>query len=346
MSDTDAAGPQRSPWWRLAALLLIVAGVTAVIWWLTFRERPVPDSGVTIVSETSETTLHPLPVNPPQQPRWRDMADEPYSARFREEFDYFDTDAHPVEVSYAAQYRTLAGTIIARRLKPWFAYQVKLVGAVPIRGVAEKHNAGDVEAWSSWQLGRLGRWWCDDCHWNVPDAELARHVSEGHSVRGYLLFDWLVTDESGHAVHDFALEGSLHVLWRVGQREQGPRDRPSLFYALDRTAYGYGDGPPAPAGQTGIFGEWEPDRPEVGALRLPPGEYAVRLNLTEESFHANFDEERMLVYGGFWAWVLEADLRFEVRPPVSRASRPGSIPGPHQGLTALWRRLRGPANDA
>ncbi|MGD9498615.1 MAG: hypothetical protein AB7Y46_20140, partial [Armatimonadota bacterium] len=101
-----------------------------------------------------------------------------------------------------------------------------------------------------------------------------------------------------------------------------------------------GPGPAdAPGPDTdGIFGEREPGRAPIGGLTMPVGQYCVKLNLTEESFHANMDEERSLPGGGFWAWVLESDLRFEVRAPLSRASCSGCLPGPHEGLTALWRR--------
>ncbi|MGD9498216.1 MAG: hypothetical protein AB7Y46_18090, partial [Armatimonadota bacterium] len=286
--------------------VITAVGIGVAIWW-PIEPRPAPH-GVTIVDETSETIMHPLPVEPPQELRWRDIADAPYSEDFRGEFDYRDTDLRRAEVTYWQRGPTLAGTLVLRGLKPWFAYQLKLVGARPILGAREGDNAGDVEAWSSWQLGRLGRWWCDDCNWNVADDDLAEHLREGHAVRGYLLFDWLVTDEEGACVHGFMLEGSLHVLWRADQRDAAPQDTATLYYPVERTHYGYGpDVAPGPE-TVGIFGEWEPGRAPIGGLTMPAGQYCVELNLTEESFHANMDEERSLSGGGFWAWVLESDL--------------------------------------
>lgn len=257
--------------------------------------------------------MQPLGVTPPQQERWRDIADVAYRDDWREAFDYADTDAHRVELHYESAADTLRGRLIARGLKPSFAYQLKLVGLEPVLGAAEVDNAGDERAWSSWALGQVGRWWCEDCQWNVPDADLASHVGECHAVHGYLLFDWFVTDDSGDADHPFAVDSSLHVLWRVGQRERGRNDTPPRWYTVERPASVYPVNAASTKQQVGLFGEWEPDRPWIGEARLAPGAYHVGMNLTEESFHANMDEERALEDGGFWAWVLQSELQFEVR---------------------------------
>ncbi len=265
------------------------------------------------VSDLSETTMGPLTVEEPQRERWRDIADVAYASDFRESFDYDHLDAHRATVAYDREASTLRGTVRAEGLKPWMAYQLKLVGLDPIEGVTEADNASDPRGWSSWQLGRLGRWWCEDCQWNVPGAELHEHVSEGHAVRGYLLFDWFVTDQSGDAEPPFALDSSLHVLWRVGQRERGPKDSAPRWYTVERPAGVY---PPSATNTTqriGLFGEWEPDRPPIGEVRLAAGSYHVGLNLTEETFHANLGEDRELAGGGFWAWVLQSELIFEVQ---------------------------------
>lgn len=301
-------------------------------------QTPGPPGGVIIVQDATQTTMRALQVTPPQQPRWRDITGAPYCEGFRAGFDYADTGAHRVEVHYQTQASTLSGTITASALKPWFAYQLKLVGRCGILGADEAANAGDPAAWSSWQLGRIGRWWCEDCGWNVFDADLAQHIADGHTVRGYLLFDWFVTDAAGNATRDFALDSSLHVLWRVGQRERAPEDGAPRWYRIERGRYAYPADLAGTVADEGMFAEWEPERPAIGRVRLPPGEYRVQLNLTEESFHDNMDDERALDGGGFWAWVLTADLAFEVLPPISRASCPGCIPGPSADRTALWRR--------
>ncbi len=331
---TNAERRSRPPTGMLVIVVLAAAlGLSCT----QTAETTVPPGGVIILQESTQITMRALEVTPPQQPRWRDITGAAYSDDFRAGFDYADPGAHRVEVHYRPQAPTLTGTITATALKPWFAYQLKLVGRRGIRGPDEAANAGDPAAWSSWQLGRIGRWWCEHCHWNVSDADLAQHVAEGHTVRGYLLFDWLVTDASGNATRDFALDSSLHVLWRVGQRERAPEDGPPRWYRIERGEHAYPPGLAGTVADAGMFAEWEPDRPAIGEVRLPPGEYRVQFNLTEESFHDNMDAERALEGGGFWAWVLEADLAFEVQPAVSRASCPGCVPGPSADRAALWR---------
>ncbi|MEA3403209.1 MAG: hypothetical protein U9R79_18345 [Armatimonadota bacterium] len=320
----------------LAALLCVWA---LLRWWLPALLRPEPERRV-IVTEPPMVEMRPLIVREPQQQRWRDVAGVAYDEAFRQSFAY-GSPGHAARIRCRAEGQTLHGTIIARGLKPWFAYQLKLVGAAPLRGTSEEDNTGDSATWSSWRLGRLGRWWCEDCQWNVLDEDLAEHLSEGHDVRGYVLFDWFVTDANGDAEQDFVIDTSLHVLWREEQRDRGRHDTAVRPYELRRGDYGYG--PDAPDVEcVGIYGEWEPDRPRPGRVRLPAGQYQVRLNLTEESFHANMDDERMLEGGGFWAWVLEADVSFAVKPIPTRASRPGCIPGSHEGAGLLWRLFRRP----
>lgn len=297
--------------WAVGLLVLMAAGLAG----MQCVKNPADEThGVNVfVSDQSETVMQPLDVTPPQQERWRDIADVAYRDDWREDFDYADRDAHRAEVRYETVADAVRGRVTARGLKPSFAYQLKLVGLEPLLGPNEADNVGNARAWSSWQLGRLGRWWCEDCGWNVSDADLASHVGEGHAVHGYLLFDWLVTDEDGDAEHAFALSSSLHVLWRVGQRERGPNDTPPRWYTVERPGGVYPVSAANTKQQIGLFGEWEPDRPRIGEARLAPGAYHVGMNLTEESFHANMDEKRALEGGGFWAWVLQSELQFEVR---------------------------------
>jgi len=313
---TRRAGRSFAPW-----TIALLAPIVALTGCAALRPPDATDTpaneATVIVSELSETTMHALPVEPPEQERWRDIADVAYRDDFREGFNYANTARHRVEVRYEPAAEMLQGVVSATGLKPSMAYQLKLVGLEPIAGATEAENAGDARRWSSWQLGRSGRWWCEDCDWNVPDADLASHVGDGHTVRGYLLFDWFVTDARGDAQHPFALDTSLHVLWRVGQRERGANDSPPRWYTVERPADVY---PPSAADtkqQIGLFGEWEPDRPQIGHVRLPAGSYEVGLNLTEETFHANLGEARALEGGGLWAWVLQSELRFEVQPDGS-----------------------------
>jgi len=299
--------------WIVALLIWVLARIACVVYVERKADEPSTNEARVIVSDRTETVMQPLDVAPPQSERWRDITGVGYDGRFREAFSYEDTRRHRAEVRYDSEAQTLQGAVLARGLKPNFAYQLKLVGLEPLMGARAEDNALDPRVWSSWQLGRLGRWWCEDCQWNVGDADLSAHVEDGHAVTGYLLFDWLVTDARGDAQHRFSLDSSLHVLWRVGQRDRASNDSPPRWYTISRPSEVY---PPAAAEarqQVGIFGEWEPDRPRIGSARLAPGSYHVGMNLTEESFHDNMDEERELEGGGFWAWVLQSELQFEVR---------------------------------
>lgn len=273
------------------------------------------------MSALSETKLRPLRVPDPGYLRWRDVGDVTYSEQFRDRFAYEGTPSRRVTLSYEPTGETLRGTLEARGLKPWFAYQLKLVGAAGIRGTSETANSASVETWSSYRLGRLGRWWCEHCYWNLSDQEVRQHLRQGHTVKGYVLFDWLVTDGEGNCTHEFALDRSLHVLWRVGQRDRERNDSPRRWYELVRGGYGYAPEQQGTSEEVGLYGEWEPGRARIGLLRLPIGEYSVRLNLTEESFHANLNED--VEAGGLWAWVLDGGLQFTVSKE-ERAAQPVS----------------------
>ena len=292
------------------------------------------------MSSFSEQVMRPMVVPDPEYLRWRDIADAVYSDGFRERFDYADAAGPRVSVRYQPSASTLVGNIQARGLKPWFAYQLKLVGVEVLAGPGQRANAGDAATWSSYQLGRLGRWWCEECQWNVADREVRSHLRQGHRVRGYLLFDWLVTDGDGNCDHDFSLDRSLHVVWRVGQRERGPHDSAPRWYQVQRGPTGYPAEQVGTSEQVALYGEWEPTRPRMGSAALPVGDYYVRLNLTEESFHANLKEE--LQYGGRWAWVLHSDLRFtvgeeEAAAEMSEPNRRASLPRRRAGLISLFR---------
>ncbi len=303
----------------MVAALLLACAVSGCGYFPPCNRESARDSreGTFIVTRTDRTRFRPLTVVEPQEERWRDIADIPYRDEFRESFDYHNSERHQAWVVWEDETSTLeapalSGTVNAVALKPWFAYQLKLVGAEDIAGPFERDNLASPEQWSSFQLGRVGRWWCEQCEWNIGDGDLRLHIQNDHSVRGYVLFDWFVTDEQGNAEHHFALMSSLRVLWRVDQRERSPKDTPPRWYDLRRTADFY---PPSRVGEAhrcGMFGEWEPGRADLGEARLPPGTYSVKLNLTEETFHANLDEARELPGGGFWALVLESDIEFEV----------------------------------
>jgi hypothetical protein len=241
--------------------------------------------------------------------RWRDIPGFLYAEGFRSTFSYADRRSR-VSVTWDHPARTLSGTLTAERLKPNFAYQMKLVGSSKITSATQPPDPRkDAAGWASWQLGRNGRWWCATDAWNVSDADLESHLLAGHTVYGYLLFDFFITDAYGNATKPFALKSTYHVLWRVDQRARGANDSPIVTHDIYRGAWGYGlTEPPAYADQVGVYAEWEPNRPVPGEVKLPAGTYPVLFNITEESFHDNLGNA--VPYGGFWAQVLEGDISF------------------------------------
>ena len=69
-----------------------------------------------------------------------------------------------------------------------------------------------------------------------------------------------------------------------------------------------------------IYAEWEPTRALPGDLALPAGTYAVRLFLTEESFHESAGSPP----SGSWATVMTHDeLQFVIAAPVPALSTCG-----------------------
>jgi hypothetical protein len=69
-----------------------------------------------------------------------------------------------------------------------------------------------------------------------------------------------------------------------------------------------------------IYAEWEPTRALPGELALPAGTYAVRLFLTEESFHESAGSPP----SGSWATVMaHDDVEFTITAPVPALSTAG-----------------------
>ena len=108
----------------------------------------------TFVTPTSayEVTVHLADINsattiPPGNFRWLDVANQPFSQFFRENYDYTQAD---VEVTYEIVGDSFQGTLTATNLKPNFAYQLKLSG---IPGTAANER-----------IGLAGRWWQEQ--WN------------------------------------------------------------------------------------------------------------------------------------------------------------------------------------
>jgi len=245
---------------------------------------------------------------------------------------------------------TLAGTITADGLKPYFAYQVKLEGQsteprLSARGKPRLYDLNDPINWANEQIGSLGRWWCNTCAAeegglpNVTDAQLNLH--RGHVILGYMLFDFFVTDADGKVagyteggttvpggIMNVNLDSSFHVLWKspgVGQRAWTSADGPKRIYSVGEAS-------------CTVYAEQESGRPRPGTATLPDGAYACRLLLTEESFHN--DPDNVVSWGvteypdgGFWVHALaEETLEFTIGA-VQNESPVVTIASPADGAT-------------
>lgn len=245
--------------------------------------------------------------------RWLDVANQPYSATYRDSYNY--TQAN-VSITYDTQGTTLTGTLQAENLKPNFAYQLKL--------------AGEPGTSSNEQIGLAGRWWQEE--WNGTawtNGQNLNNKGDGSSPNpndvvyfsrrdttnensptglhykftGYLLFDYFITDEQGNATVLFETGSCYHVLWKTTQRTHTGNDGPNAT-----TTFTVNTSSPAydttyPEQTIAIFGEWE--RLPIGGVPLAPGSYTVQLILTEESFHGDGGQ-----YAGNWAGAMGATIQF------------------------------------
>lgn len=237
-----------------------------------------------------------LTAKPEQVWRWRDAADNAYSEGFQANFTY---EGAQVEVRFPKQAGAFQCTIRARKLKPHFAYQVKLVGMPP----SVWPGKGDVA--TNRRLGEVGRWWRRGAEggnayvWDDDDKD---------ELEAYLLFGYFVTDADGRADAELRLDSSYHVLWKTSQWPAAKVDSTPTKHtiAVKAGSYGYDQGfPPA---TVELYAEAQYGRPPKGTVRLPAGDYKCFLLLTEESFHAWGGD------GGDWAAALAAPIEFTILP--------------------------------
>ena len=231
--------------------------------------------------------------------RFRDIDSTHYTTAFSTGYDYADASC---SVTCEANDPTnLRGTLTATGLKPNFAYQMKLEG----RPSSLWGSDGDDE--TNARIGYMGRWWCVECNQNITDGDLAYHQAQGHTVIGYLLFDYFVTDGWGAATYDFAADNSFHVLWKTTQRPATSNDSVPTAHTVDAHAsYGYTHSYTGSTVQ--LYGEWEPGRALPGQLVMDAAIYKCRILLTEEDFHETMN----------WTTVLvNDDLSFVVGQPTA-----------------------------
>lgn len=248
--------------------------------------------------------------------RWRDVADQLYSQSYQTSYNY--TQAN-VAVTYDTAAPTLRGTLTATKLKPNFAYQLKLAG---FPGTAANERIGLAGRW--WQEEWNGSAWTNGQNLNdkgngsspnpndiiyFQNRDIVNATSPTglkYRYTGYLVFDYFITDENGNAVLNFETKSSYHVLWKTSQRSETSSDGPVKSRSFDADpslspAYDT-DYPP----QTiNIFGEWE--RLPVGGVDLQVGDYLAQIILTEESFHGSGGTN-----AGNWAAAMGAQIDFSL----------------------------------
>jgi hypothetical protein len=230
--------------------------------------------------------------------RWSDVAGNHYGDSFSKAFSYRNTDADGPQVWIRVEPtgETLHGRLEARNLKPFFAYQIKLMGDYE-KGV-EQFEA----------IGFRGRWRLPGDGTNYTDEDYLRY-EEKSQVRAYILFDFFVTDAQGNAIREFELGSCLHVLWIGRQRSDYEAGDALEIDVLPSDPDVYTN-PKALATREFVWAERERGRYTSAdqLTRLPAGKYGATLALTEESFHA-IDRD-----GGYWATVLELPIAFEITP--------------------------------
>jgi hypothetical protein len=257
--------------------------------------------------------------------RWLDTADQVYSDQYRETYTY---DSAAVEVTYNTVGRTLAGTLVARNLKPNFTYQLKLQGQ-------STHHLGDTNYGPNELLGLSGRWWEQEWQgsswtagWNLnnkgngtsPNPNDTTYLArrdladiKGGSPTGlrymytaYRVFGYFITDEQGNATVNYAVNNSYHVLWNTAQRSPGADDGAPVTSQFDADPAIHGQyAMDYPARSVSIFGEWE--RLPRDGIDLLPGDYVCDVLLTEESFHGSGLQ-------GYWATAMKGRMEFTIVP--------------------------------
>jgi len=316
--------------WLLLAVLLVLAGIGAVSVAAWCKERwsrnriasfPTPVADRIPISKRPgpRTDSNPMSLvlsaanaqrmkgaDDPVNERWCDIAGNYYSSDFTADFSYERPCRRQPQVLVRIEPRsdTFRGRLEAQRLKPNFAYQIKLRGIFRDRASFET-------------IGRLGRWRLPGRGTNYGDQDYLDYPDKA-AVEAYLFFDYFVTDRNGNAVKDFALDSSLHVLWNASRQggEPEPDDlTPVVVAATDPAVY---NRPKRGATVERVWAEREGIRyrHRDEAIRLPPGTYLAELVLTEESFHARDND------GGFWATVYSLPVTFAIAREEGGKSAP------------------------
>lgn len=245
--------------------------------------------------------------NDPQNERWADIQGNLYHREFASRFRY---TTHPVvRVRIEPEGVTLQGRIEARGLKPNFCYQIKLAG-----DFREDRQSFEV-------IGMAGRWRLPGTATNFSDNEY-RSAEESVKARSeaYLFFDYFVTDSTGSACRNFSLDSSLHVIWSATRQEK-TRAEDCLTFTVDASDPAIYLYPRSVPGCEVLWAERERVRYRSAEeiIRLPPGSYRARLELTEESFHSQEQG------GGWWATVMTLPVTFTIHRALETTNIPAEI---------------------
>jgi hypothetical protein len=247
--------------------------------------------------------------------RWLDVADQAYRIGYRSSYNYSQA---AVQVAYCRAGKEFQGILIARNLKPNFAYQLKLVGTP---GTSDNER-----------IGLAGRWWQEE--WNGSSWSNGQNLNDkgngsspnpndqtyfnrrfiqdnssptGYHYRytGYLVFDYFITDDNGTATLQFETGNCYHVMWKTSQRSNATNDGPVKTATFDPNPLEPAYDTDYPGNTVSIFGEWE--RLPTGGVHLQSGEYTCQIVLTEESFHGSGGS-----LAGNWAAAVNASIIFTI----------------------------------
>ena len=269
--------------------------------------------------------------------RWLDVADNAYAVSYQGGYDYSEALA---QVTYNKVDTLFAGTLTASKLKPNFAYQLKLLGYAQTDANERIARAGRYwqETWdgSNWSSGTnlnnkgLGSYpnpndLTYDARKDIGDP--TSPTGKLYRYTGYLVFDYFITDSDGSAMLNFQTDSSYHVLWKTSQRAAQAADgtvktatfNPSLSEDAYDTNY--------PSSTVSIYGEWE--RLPIGGVFPGPGEYTCGLILTEESFHGSGGS-----LAGSWAAAMGAEIEFTLITGPGDSNFDGKVDGAD---LAVWQ---------
>jgi hypothetical protein len=246
--------------------------------------------------------------------RWLDVANQAYSSSYRDNYNYSQAT---VTIMLCEAGDVLSGKLVARNLKPNFAYQLKLVGAPSMTdneriGLAGRwwQETWNGTAWSSGSnLNNKGNGYSpspndieyfDTCYVTDSTSPTGYHFR----YTGYLPFAYFITDSYGDCILCFTTGSSYHVLWKTTQRSPTIDDGALVTTTFEPDPSQAAYDVHYPRSTVSIFGEWE--RLPMGGVNLSIEQYNCQVTLTEESFHG------IDPLAGSWAAAMSGEASFTI----------------------------------